>query len=167
MLGIVNERHESIRCEVRETLERIVLPIRDKIEEDENVPFEIIEEMGHRGWYGLSIPNEYGGRGAGHLARVIAIEEASRISGAVGGALQSAILGTAMFQYFCNSTQKEKWLPKLAKGSEIASICVTEPFSGSHVLGMKTNAERNGNHYVLNGKNVGLPIPTWRLCMAS
>ena len=151
MQGILDESHLRLRQEVRSELERIALPIRDQIEADEDIPMEVIRRMGALGWHGIAIPREYGGRGAGHLARFLAIEEAARISGAMGGALQSAILGTAMVQYFGSEAQKRHWLPRFADGTDIISICVTEPSSGSHILGMKTQAVRDGDHYVLDG----------------
>lgn len=151
MFGVVMDRHLAIQKEVRDTLEKIVLPVRDDIEIDEIIPGNIIHEMANLGWYGISIPKKYGGREEGHLARIIAIEEAAKISGAIGGMLQSAILGTAIFQYFGAKKQKEKWLPRLSDGSSIASICVTEELSGSHILGMKTTARKDKGYYILNG----------------
>lgn len=151
MRDIIEEKQEDIRHEVRDVLESIALPIRDQIEQQEAIPRALICEMARRGWYGVNIPAKYGGREAGHRARFLAVEEASRVSGAVGGMLQSAILGTAMVQYYGTEAQKQKWLTRFASGADIISICVTEPMSGSHILGMKTRAERDGDCYVLNG----------------
>lgn len=151
MKEILTQTHENLRLEVREELERIGLPLRDAIEAQEEIPAEVTRRMGGLGWYGLAIPKEYGGRDEGHLARFLAIEEAARVSGALGGYLQSAILGTGMFQYFGDREQKRRWLPRFAKGTDIATICVTEPGSGSHILGMDTRAVRDGDHYVLDG----------------
>lgn len=151
MHDILSEKHVSLRQKIRADLEELVLPVREAIEENESIPSEIIDRMGQMGLYGIAIPASYGGVEAGHLARFLAIEEASRIAGAVGGALQSAILGTGMFQFYGNEEQKRTWLPRFASGTDIATICVTEPHSGSHVLGMQTEARREGDEYVLNG----------------
>lgn len=151
MKSLLSVRHHEIVQEVRSAMDKFVTPRLDEIERNAELPSEIYAYMAEAGWYGVSIPRSYAGRDDGHLARVLMIEEASRACGAVGGALQSAILGTAMIQYFGNATQKQVWLPRFATGTDMISICVTEPGSGSHILGMKTSARRDGNDYILNG----------------
>ncbi len=151
MKNLLSKRHAEVVQEVRSAMAELVTPHVDDIERDAEIPSEVYDFMANAGWYGVAIPKEYGGRGDGHLARALMIEEAARACGAVGGALQTAILGTAMVQYFGNTQQKQKWLPRFATGESVISICVTEPGSGSHILGMKTTAKRDGDDYILNG----------------
>ncbi len=151
MKELLTQVHQDLVDEVRSVMAERIIPRRDDIEESETIPDDIYRHMARAGWYGVAIPQHYGGRGAGHLARLLMIEEAAHASGAIGGALQSAILGTAMLQFYGSEGQKQHWLPRFARGDDVCSICVTEPGSGSHVMGMKTTARREGHEYVLDG----------------
>lgn len=151
MKELLKPHHHEVVQEVRHAMQSLASPHLDEIEKTETIPNEIYRHMADSGWYGISIPRQYGGRELGHLSRLLIIEETSRACGAIGGALQSAILGTAMVQFYGSEIQKKRWLPRFASGSDVISICVTEPNSGSHVLGMQTTAHKNGNEYVLNG----------------
>ncbi|CAB5670949.1 Acyl-CoA dehydrogenase, short-chain specific [Delftia tsuruhatensis] len=151
MHGIFEENHFNLRQKIAEYAKENILKIRNQIEDNESIPQEIYQYLANSGWYGITIPEKYKGMEAGHLARFIAIEEISRISGAVGGCLQSAILGTAMVQNHGSAEQKDYWLPRFAQGKDIISICITEPNSGSHILGMNTTARREKDEYVLDG----------------
>jgi len=112
----------------------------------------VVTELAKTGWHGMTIPTEYGGLGLGHLHRFLSIEEVARVSPAAGAALQSAQLGTAMFVLFGSEEQKRYWLPMLASGEHIASICITEKNSGSHILRMECTATEDGDFYILNGR---------------
>ena len=151
MFELFNEKHQKISNDIFEYAKTNFLSVRDKIESEEIIPPAIYRNMANLGWYGIAIPEIHQGMGASHLSRFLAIEQVSRISGAIGGALQSAILGTAMVQYYGSNTQQKKWLPRFATGDDVISICITEPDSGSHILGMNTIAQRDGDDYVLNG----------------
>ena len=151
MFELFNEKHQKISNDIFEYAKTNFLSVRDKIESEEIIPPAIYRNMANLGWYGIAIPEIHQGMGASHLSRFLAIEQVSRISGAIGGALQSAILGTAMVQYYGSNKQQKKWLPRFATGDDVISICITEPDSGSHILGMNTIAQRDGDDYVLNG----------------
>lgn len=104
------------------------------------------------GWTGVSIPHGHGGRGQGFLDRVAAIEEATRIDRALGASLSAATLGTGLLLEFGNDEQRARWLPGLSSGQDVMTICMTEPDSGSHLLGMATTARRRDGGWVLNGR---------------
>ena len=152
MIEVLEEKHQHLRNEIRKYALKHFSPLRDKIEGEEKIPSNVYQCMTQNGWHGIVIPKAYKGMGADHLARFIVIEEVSRVSGAIGGALQSAILGTAMIQYYGTQSQQKYWLPRFAQGDDIISICVTESGSGSHILGMQTSAQKVGEEYILNGK---------------
>ena len=151
MLEILTEEHRTLREEIRKYAQEYFAATRDQIEEEESIPSVIYQRMAQLGWYGVAIPRSHQGMEAGHLARFLAIEEVSRVSGAIGGALQSAILGTAMVQYYGSQEQQDQWLPRFARGDDVISICITEQGSGSHILGMNACARIEGDEYVLNG----------------
>ncbi|MHC5308021.1 acyl-CoA dehydrogenase family protein [Bartonella sp. LJL80] len=143
---------DDVRLYVQNILSNYPSDMDVQIENNNIIPEHIIHDMGHAGLYGISIPTTYGGLGCNHLSRFIAIEEASYFSGALGGALQSAILGTAMVQQCGSEQQKKKWLPRFASGEDIISICITEQGSGSHILGMETTGTKANENLILNGK---------------
>ncbi|MFC5662225.1 acyl-CoA dehydrogenase family protein [Kitasatospora misakiensis] len=147
-----DERHESLRAEVREFAEKEVRPQVARMEADRQVEFELAHEIARRGWIGVTIPREFGGLGLGHLAKTVIVEELSRVSGAMGAMAQASQLGVAKVIHFGNDTQRRHWLPRFASGAALPTIAVTEPESGGHVLGMSGTARREGDEYVLNGR---------------
>ena len=112
---------------------------------------ELPRLMGELGWCGVIIGTEYGGMGLDHLSKTILISEASYFSGAAGGILQASFIPTAAILYLGSEEQKRLWLPQIAQGLWTA-ILVTEPDSGSHVLGMDGTARRKGNHWIINAR---------------
>ncbi|GAA1213792.1 acyl-CoA dehydrogenase family protein [Streptomyces rhizosphaericus] len=147
----LEERHHQLRAQVRAFAELKVAPRVADMEHTGAVETELATAIAQQGWIGVTIDRAYGGMGAGHLAKTIIIEELSRISGAMGTVAQASQLGVAKIIHFGSERQKRIWLPKIASGSCLPTIAVTEPEAGSHVLGMQMTARRDGRHYVLNG----------------
>ncbi|MET9103736.1 acyl-CoA dehydrogenase family protein [Streptomyces antibioticus] len=112
---------------------------------------ELPRLMGERGWCGVIIGAEYGGMGLDHVSKSILIAEASYASGAAGGILQASHIPTTAILYLGSEEQKRLWLPQIARGLW-ATIAVTEPDSGSHVLGMDGTARRRGGGWVINAR---------------
>src|SRR5215510_11670385 len=115
-------------------------PIHQK---EELVPERFIEEMGKLGYFGLSIPERYGGHELGNLAMILTTEELSRASLAAAGSLitRPEILTKALLAGGTEE-QKRHWLPKIAAGELMVGISVTEPDIGSDVQGVRCRAER-------------------------
>jgi alkylation response protein AidB-like acyl-CoA dehydrogenase len=124
------------------------------MEEARSVQHHIPRRMALHGWMGATIDRKYGGMDIGHVGKTIIIEEISRISGAMGAAVQASQLGVAKIIHFGNERQKSRWLPAVAAGHCLPTIAVTESDSGGHILGMTASAIRDGDHYVLNGRKV-------------
>jgi alkylation response protein AidB-like acyl-CoA dehydrogenase len=124
------------------------------MEASRSVHRELSRLIAEQGWLGATISQEYGGMGAGHLAKTIIIEELSRVSGAMGAMVQASQLGTAKIVHFGSDEQRKTWLPAIASGECLPTIAVTEPESGGHVLGMTASAVRSGDDYILNGSKV-------------
>ena len=110
---------------------------------DELVPEAFIQKMAQLGYFGLSIPEKYGGVEMGNVAMVITTEELSRASLAAAGSLitRPEILAKALLAGGTEE-QKRKWLPKIAAGELMVGISVTEPDVGSDVASVKCRAER-------------------------
>ncbi|MFI7095433.1 acyl-CoA dehydrogenase family protein [Streptomyces lydicus] len=150
----LEERHHQLRAEVRAFAESKVAPRVADMEHTKAVETELATAIARQGWIGVTIDPAYGGMGAGHLAKTIIIEELSRISGAMGAMVQASQLGVAKIIHFGSERQKRAWLPRVADGSCLPTIAVTEPEAGSHVLGIQMTARREGRHYILNGRKV-------------
>ncbi|MEE8580689.1 MAG: acyl-CoA dehydrogenase family protein [Myxococcota bacterium] len=139
----LDEMHEQVREQVREFARGEILPHAESIHRnDEIVPEAFIEKMSELGFFGLSIPEEYGGVEMGNLAMVLTTEELSRASLASAGSLitRPEILAKAILQGG-SEEQKRTWLPKIASGEVMVGISVTEPDIGSDVASLKCRAE--------------------------
>lgn len=106
--------HEDLRQRVREFAEREVRPRIAEMEKSRTVARELSSLIARQGWIGVTIGKEYGGMGAGHLAKTITIEELARVCGAMGAMVQASQLGVAKIIHFGNAEQKRKWLPRIA-----------------------------------------------------
>jgi alkylation response protein AidB-like acyl-CoA dehydrogenase len=147
-------QHTQLRDQVRTWAHKHIAPRIDAMEESGDVERELAGKIAAQGWIGATIDPAYGGMGAGHLAKTIIIEELSRVSGAMGAMVQASQLGVAKLIHYGTTRQKRRWLPRFADGTSLPTIAVTEPESGSHVLGMQTTARREGHSYILNGRKV-------------
>ncbi|MHA6641392.1 acyl-CoA dehydrogenase family protein [Mesorhizobium sp. A623] len=128
-----------------------IAPRYDAFEKAEMVDRSAWEKAGSAGLLCASMPEEYGGSG-GTFAHESAIIEAIGHVGVdgFGIGLHNAIVAPYILHYG-SEEQKKKWLPKLATGELIGAIAMTEPGAGSDLQGVKTRAEKNGNHYRING----------------
>jgi alkylation response protein AidB-like acyl-CoA dehydrogenase len=124
------------------------------MESAQTVDIETSALIARQGWIGVTIPREYGGTGAGHLAKTIVIEELARVSGAMGAMVQASQLGAAKILHYGTEQQKQRWLPPIAAGACLPTIAVTEDGSGGNVLDMQAGARRDGGEWVLNGRKL-------------
>jgi (2S)-methylsuccinyl-CoA dehydrogenase len=140
----VDEVLELTRSTVREFAEAEIAPHAERIHRhDETIPEAFLEKMGELSYFGLSIPEAYGGSEMGNLAMVITTEELSRASLAGAGSLitRPEILAKALLAGGTEA-QKRSWLPRIASGELMVGISVTEPDVGSDVAAVKCKAER-------------------------
>ncbi|MFF3742553.1 acyl-CoA dehydrogenase family protein [Streptomyces kronopolitis] len=149
-----DQRHEALRSRVRDFAEREVRPRIAEMEENRSVCRDLSRLIARQGWIGATVHRAYGGMGAGHVAKTLIIEELSRVSAAMGAMVQASQLGVAKIVHFGSEEQKKTWLPAIASGDCLPTIAVTEPQSGSHVLGMASTAVRDGDDYLLNGRKI-------------
>ena len=149
----LDEVLEEVRSNVRQFAEREVAPHAEHIHtKDDLVPERFISEMGKLGYFGLSIPEAYGGNELGNLAMILTTEELSRASLAAAGSLitRPEILAKALLAGGTEE-QKQHWLPKLASGEIMAAISVTEPNTGSDVASVACKAEKVAGGYSITG----------------
>ena len=141
-----------VRRTARQFAEKTIAPLVPEMEKSRHFPEGLIRELGDLGVLGLVVPPKYGGSGLGYLARTVAIEELSRVSAAVGLAVQVHHMGAATLVEFGSEDQKKKYLPPLVAGDYLGVCAITEPTGGSDLLGMMTTAQRSGPVYVINGR---------------
>jgi (2S)-methylsuccinyl-CoA dehydrogenase len=135
---------DEVRRNVRQFAEREIAPHAERIHaHDELIPERFIQEMGKQGYFGLSVPEAYGGHDLGNLAMILTTEELSRVSLAAAGSLitRPEILAKALLAGGTES-QKQRWLPRIAAGEIMVAISVTEPDVGSDVASVRCRAER-------------------------
>ncbi|QSO47621.1 acyl-CoA dehydrogenase [Alicyclobacillus mengziensis] len=140
---------------VRKFAKEEIAPRAADIDETDTFPRDIVRKMGQLGLMGLPIPEEYGGVGADFLSYMLAIEEISYASAALGVILAvHTSVGSFPILYFGTEAQKQHYLPKLTSGEYIGAFALTEPGAGSDAGGIRTRAVRDGQHYVLTGSKI-------------
>lgn len=145
------EEHNIFREAFRNFVQKELTPYVDEWESNGSIPRDIWNKMG-AGWYLCPwLPEEYGGSEVDFLYSVIIAEELIK-GGAVSlmTPLHSDIIAPYIF-HLGNEEQKKKWLPGSVSGDIVLAVAMTEPDTGSDLAGMRTRAERDGDHYVING----------------
>lgn len=147
------EEHELFRKSFQEFLQKEVVPHIEKWEKTGTVERFIWEKFGEMGYFGLNYPEKYGGMGLDLFYMVIFLEEMQKInSGGFAAAMWAhTYLAMTHLNHEGSEEVKQKYLPGSISGQKIGCLCITEPFGGSDVAGMKTTAVKQGDTYVING----------------
>ncbi len=146
---------DMLRATVRQFAADEIAPRAAEIDRANQFPHDLWRKMGDLGLLGITVDEEYGGTAMGYLAHVVAMEEVSRASAAVGlsyGAHSNLCVN--QIQRNGNAAQKKKYLPKLVSGEHVGALAMSEPGAGSDVVSMRLKAERRGDRYVLNGSKM-------------
>ncbi len=143
---------EAFRAAVRTFLEREVVPIVPEMDETERFPAASVRRMQQEGYFGVPVPEAYGGLGLGKVGYCILLEELGKVDashGTIVGAHTS--LGTTPLLYYGTEEQKRRYLVPAAKGDKLLAFSLTEPGSGSDSGAVHTLAERSGDGWTLTG----------------
>ncbi len=150
---IYDEDHEAFRQSVKEFVDRTLAPRAEEMIRDHVIARDIWEEAGAQGFFGLSIPEEYGGAGIDdYRFNAVFAEEIGRFTNAAGSCFGiHADITAPYLVHLGTEEQKQRWLPDVAAGKKIMAIGMTEPSGGSDLAALKSTAVRDGDDWVING----------------
>ncbi len=145
------EDQKSIQKLSRKIAEEKVVPVRAELDETGQFPWAIMKNCAEAGLFGVSIPEEYGGIGGGILENCIVVEELSKACLGVSVSYAASLLGTYPILLGASEEQKKKYIPQVASGKKLAAFGLTEANAGSDAQGIRTEAKKVGDEYILNG----------------
>jgi len=148
-----NEEHQLFRAGFRDFLQKEVVPHIDDWEATGKIDRSIWKKFGEMGYFGIKSPEAYGGLDLDMFYTVIFLEELQRInSGGFAAAMWAhTYLAMTHLNAEASPALKEKYLRASINGEKIGCLCISEPFGGSDVAGMRTTAVKKGDHYLING----------------
>ncbi len=142
----------ALRDAARQTVQREIAPIADRMDREDWFPREVFGRLGEQGLLAPTLPTELGGLGLGYAAQALILEEIARVSPAL------ALSVGAHSNLFADNVgrngtpaQRRRVLPAIAAGRAIGALALTEPDAGSDAVSIRTRAERRGERYTLNG----------------
>lgn len=158
----LNEDQIGFQKLAREFLDREVVPFRAAWDRAESVDVAIIPKLGEIGFFGLTIPEEYGGLGGDYITYCLGMEELGRADSSVRGivSVSMGLVGKVILSHGTEE-QKQQWLPGIAAGTSLACFGLTEPDNGSDPGNLKTRATRRDDDYLINGSKVFITNGTW------
>ena len=152
----LSEDIELLRETTRRFAEEAIAPRAAEIDETNEFPQELWQQLGEMGLLGITIPTEYGGADMGYLAHLVAMEEISRASASIG--LSYGAHSNLCADNLCRNgteAQRQKYVPRLVSGEWVGSLAMSEPGAGSDVVGsMACKAEKHGDVWVANGSKM-------------
>jgi isovaleryl-CoA dehydrogenase len=152
---------DMLRQSVQDFAATEVAPRAAEIDRTDEFPRDLWPKMGALGLHGITVEEQYGGAGMGYLAHVVAVEEVSRGSAAIGlsyGAHSNLCVN--QIRRNGNEAQKRRYLPKLISGEHVGSLAMSEAGAGSDVVSMRLRADKKGDRYVLNGTKMWITNST-------
>ena len=147
------EEHQLFRKSIQDFLQKEVVPHIEKWEKTGTIERFIWKKFGEMGFFGLKYPESYGGSNLDLFYTVILLEELQKIksAGFAAAIWAHAYLAMTHLNSLGDARIKQNYLAPSVSGDKIGALCVTEPFGGSDVAGMRTTATKKGNKYVING----------------
>ena len=145
------DEQKQIKAIARRIAEEKALPVRAELDETGEFPWSVMKACAETGLFGVSLPEEYGGMGGGCLENCIVVEELSKVCLGISVSYAASLLGAYPILIGGSEGQKKKFLPQVASGKKLAAFGLTEANAGSDAQGIRTEAKKAGNEYILNG----------------
>jgi alkylation response protein AidB-like acyl-CoA dehydrogenase len=152
----LSDTQKAIVETVRDFVEKDVIPVADEMEQRDEFPEAIVEQMKELGLFGLTVPEEYGGVGESLTTYALTVVELARGWMSLSGVLNTHFMGCYLIKKFGTDEQKQSFLPRMATGEVRAALAMSEPEAGSDVQSIRTKAIRDGDDYVVNGQKMWL-----------
>jgi len=151
-----DSEQEGLRNHLRELLDEVCPPeYAEACDNEGRPPREAYDALARQGWFGLILPSEYGGAGATPVELAIMLEEIGRHFEELGmWVFRTLTYGGYAVMKHGSREQKETLLPRVARGELSFCFGLTEPHAGSDAASIATRAERDGDHFVINGQKV-------------
>ncbi|MFR9750122.1 acyl-CoA dehydrogenase family protein [Nocardia sp. 004] len=146
--------HDDFRRSFRRFVEIEIAPNHEKWEQSGRVDREMFRKAGEYGFLGMAVPEEYGGLGQDDFRFNAIIGEELQRAGVIGSGMCLTLHNDVVLPYLLGATdeqQRKRWLPGMVTGEIMGAISMTEPGAGSDLAALQTSAERDGDHYILNG----------------
>jgi len=148
--GLTKEQ-ELLQKAAKEFSEKMILPVSEQIDRENETPKEILEGLSELGMFGLAFPEVYGGGDAGWLSYILCLEQIAKASSGVGMIMSVNSIPAIIIDKFGSEAQKKTYVPDIVQGKKIGSFAFTEPGTGSDPKQLATTAEKKGNKWVING----------------
>ena len=158
----LNEEQQAFRALAREFLDKEVVPHRAAWDRAEQVDTTLLPKLAELGFFGLTIPEEYGGVGGDYITYCLGMEELGRADSSVRGivSVSMGLVGKSILGYGTEE-QKQDWLRKIATGESLGCFGLTEPDTGSDAGNLRTKAVRDADDYVIDGQKIFITNGTW------
>ena len=158
----LSEEQLGFKALAREFLDKEVVPHRAEWDRRESVDTAIIPRLGEIGFFGLTIPEKYGGLGGDYITYCLGMEELGRADSSVRGivSVSMGLVGKVILSHGAEE-QKQQYLPGIANGTLLGCFGLTEPDNGSDPGSLTTRARRDGSDYVINGQKIFITNGTW------
>jgi alkylation response protein AidB-like acyl-CoA dehydrogenase len=148
----LTDSHANLQASLRRFAEDVIAPHAKEVDEAATFPWNQFHALSGKGLFGLSIPVAYGGRGEDFLSSVLAVEEIAAACASTSVLLCTQALASFSLLLGGNEEQKQRFLPRLAKGEVPGAFCITEEAAGSDVSNVQTAAEPKESGYLLRGR---------------
>ncbi|WP_422368755.1 3-sulfinopropanoyl-CoA desulfinase [Pelagibius sp.] len=142
---------ESIKARAAQLAEAVIAPMAAEVDRQEAYPWNNCRALREAGFFGMTIPRDYGGPGLGYLEATLVIEEMAKVCGVTGRIAVEANMGAIGAIMAYGSEEQCRLAAAQVLAGDKPAICITEPGAGSAATEMTTRADKQGDRYVLNG----------------
>ena len=158
----LNDEQRAFRKAARDFLEHEVIPYRVEWDRRESVDLAIVPKLGELGFFGLTIPEQYGGIGGDYITYSLGMEELGRADSSVRGivSVSMGLVGKVILSHGTEE-QKQLWLPGIATGRLMGCFGLTEPDTGSDAASLSTRAVKSGSDYLISGQKMFITNGMW------
>ena len=150
----LTETHIQVRDMARDFANDVIRPMAEELDRDERFPGELYEQMGELGLFGIGVPEDMGGPGFDTLAYALVMEELSRGYASVADQCGLVELISTLLVRHGTEAQRKAYLADVMTAKKKVAYCITEPEAGTDVSGIRTEAVRDGDGWVLNGGKI-------------